>query len=345
MQMSYEQRIAEAPRSLFIAALNNAENGIRFYNNNLKSSEYVSYFDLAKIAREYSVELSKQGIKFQERVLLSAENTPEFVVAWLALLQLGAVPVPIPPSPTLAGDNSFMQRLTPILPNHENFICRMYDYEKWRDFPEAGKVQFIDIAGFSPIDKDSFLSDPVTFPLVTGDSEAFIQYTSGSTSDPKGVVITYSNIVANTTALADAIGVDNESCFLSWLPHYHDYGLVGNFMLCLLQHCNYVVTTPVAFIKRPIRFLQLVGRHKATAMCMPNFALEHILNASKLSLSEMETLDLASLQMWSVGAEPIALENLELIEQVFAAYGLKKGVMSPAYGLAEATIGVSWPVV
>ncbi len=341
MRLSYEQQTTEVPRSLFVAALNNRDKGIFFYNSDLKDSQHVSYFDLARIAREYASELSKQGIGFQERVLLCAENTPEFVIAWLALLQLGAVPVPLPPSATLSGDNSFVQRLTPILPSHTHFICRIGDYERWRDCPEAKWVQFIDISAFSLVIRDDFLSDPINFPLVTDDCEAFIQYTSGSTSAPKGVVITYRNIVENTAALADAIRVDDESSFLSWLPLYHDYGLVCNFMLCLLQHCDYVLTTPMAFIKRPIRFLQLVSRHNVTAMCMPNFALEHILSASKRSQDEMKTLDLSSLQWWSVGAEPIALDNMRLIEQTFDACGLSKGVMAPSYGLAEATVGVS----
>lgn len=260
---------------------------------------------------------------------------------WLALLQLGAVPVPMPPSATLAGDNSFAHRLAPILPNHTHFICRVGDYKKWRVCTEAKRVQFIDISGFSLARRDRSLSGSINFPLVTNDSEAFIQYTSGSTSTPKGIVITYRNIVENTAALADAIGVDDESCFLSWLPLYHDYGLVCNFMLCLLQSCDYVLTTPMAFIKRPIRFLQLISRHKVTAMCMPNFALEQIINASKRSRGEIKTLNLSSLQWWSVGAEPIALENIQLIEQTFATSGLNKGVMAPSYGLAEATVGVS----
>ncbi len=341
MRLSYEQQTTESPGSLFTAALNNRDNGIRFYNNNLKDSEYVSYFNLARIAREYAAELSQQGVGFQARVLLCAENSPEFVIAWLALLQLGAVPVPIPPSATLAGDNSFLQRLSPILSCHEHFICRVGDYEKWRGCPEAREVQFIDISGFTPARRDFSRSGSITFPQVADHSEAFIQYTSGSTSAPKGIVITYRNIVENTAALADAIGVDDDSCFLSWLPLYHDYGLVCNFMLCLLQHCNYVLTSPMAFIRRPVRFLQLVGRHNASAMCMPDFALEQILDASERSQNEMKTLDFRSLRWWSVGAEPVALANLELIERTFASHGLNRGVIAPSYGLAEATVGVS----
>ncbi len=184
MHLSYEQQTIKAPKLLFAAALNNNNQGIHFYKNNLKDSEYISYFDLAKIAHEYAVELSKQGIGFQERILLCAENTPEFVIVWLALLHLGAVPVPMPPSATLAGDNSFLQRLTPILSSHEHFICRVSDYEKWCDCPEAEGVRFIDISRFSPAHKEYSLFDPITFPLITDDSEAFIQYTSGSTSTP-----------------------------------------------------------------------------------------------------------------------------------------------------------------
>ncbi|ASD68185.1 AMP-binding protein [Pseudoalteromonas piscicida] len=334
MRLSYQLASSTPTRDVFLAALNEKQAGIYFYQSDLKTKEFLTYFEIAQQARTFIPMLSALGIKQKTRVLLCAENTKEFVIAWFALLQIGAVPVPMPPSATLAGDNQFAARVEPMLAHHEHFICRQGDVDKLA----TANITFINIAGFSNcLESDS---SPITLPSFADSDEAFIQYTSGSTSAPKGIVINYRNIVENTAALASATQTDKQPTFLTWLPLYHDYGLICNFMLCLLQGYDLIITLPMAFIKRPIKFLQLVGEHQATSMCMPNFALEHIHKAVVQKQAALD-LDLCSVQWWSIGAEPISVQAMENLYEVLSPYGLAATALSPSYGLAEATVGVS----
>lgn len=325
------------PDQIFSRAFNRSDRGIRFYQPNLQDSRYFTYLELSNMAQRQVNLLLAAGVEPKQRVLICADNSLEFVLNWFALLQVAAVPVPVPPSATMAGDDAFAARLLPLMRHHTLLICRSQD---WAALGlDGANHQWLNIADCDT-SAPALPLQSIRLPWLAADDEAFIQYTSGSTSVPKGLVISYSNIIANTQTIAMGLGLTEHDRFLSWLPLYHDYGLVCNFMLCLLRGLDYVLCMPLSFVKRPLRFMALIARHQATAITMPNFGLQLLLDAA--AKQPPENCELSSLRWWSVGAEPVSVSVLDQIRHTFSPFGLKQGVLAPSYGLAEATVAVSF---
>ena len=168
-----------------------------------------------------------------------------------------------------------------------------------------------------------------------------LQYTSGSTGDPKGVTLTHANLLANMRAIAEAVQMGPQDVGVSWLPLYHDMGLIGAWLTLLLHGVPLVVMSPLAFLTRPERWLQAVSKYKGTIAAAPNFAYE--LCVRKISDKAMEGVDLSSWRAALNGAEPVNPETLERFTKRFAKFGFRREAMLPVYGLAEASLGVTFP--
>jgi 1-acyl-sn-glycerol-3-phosphate acyltransferase len=178
-------------------------------------------------------------------------------------------------------------------------------------------------------------------PVTDGSATAFIQYTSGSTGDPKGVVLSHANLVANVRAMIAALQATPADVFVSWLPLYHDLGLIGAWMGSLYCGVPLYVTSPLSFLVRPECWLKAVHRFRGTLSAAPNFAYELCIN--KIPDSELQGLDLSSWRVVANGAEPIAVRTLRRFIDKFAPYGFKPNAMSPVYGLAENSVGLTFP--
>jgi len=174
-----------------------------------------------------------------------------------------------------------------------------------------------------------------------GSDVALLQYTSGSTGDPKGVTLTHANLLANMRAIAEALEMGPSDVGVSWLPLYHDMGLIGAWLTLLLEGVPLVVMSPLAFLTRPERWLQVVSRHKGTIAAAPNFAFE--LCVRKISDKAMEGVDLSSWRAALNGAEPVNPETLERFTNRFQKFGFRREALLPVYGLAEASLGVTFP--
>jgi 1-acyl-sn-glycerol-3-phosphate acyltransferase len=174
-----------------------------------------------------------------------------------------------------------------------------------------------------------------------GDDIAFIQYTSGSTGAPKGVALTHDNLLANIRAMAHAIQATPRDVFVSWLPLYHDMGLIGAWLGSLYVGFPLVVMSPLAFLSRPLRWLQAIDRYRGTLSAGPNFAYELCLK--RIDDAALAQLDLSSWRLAFNGAEAVSPDTVRRFAQRFAGCGLRPQAMAPVYGLAEASVGLLFP--
>jgi len=162
---------------------------------------------------------------------------------------------------------------------------------------------------------------------------AFVQFTSGSTATPKGVVVTQRNLAANISAFVDALGGTSDDLAVSWLPLYHDMGLVGMALGALFVDADAVLLTPEAFVKRPVEWLRAISRHRGTVSFAPNFAYE--LAVRRVKDADLADLDLSSWRVAGCGAEPIHASTLAMFADKFRACGFRSTSFLPGYGLAE----------
>jgi 1-acyl-sn-glycerol-3-phosphate acyltransferase len=170
---------------------------------------------------------------------------------------------------------------------------------------------------------------------------ALLQYTSGSTGDPKGVMLTHANLLANVRAMIRGCGATPAETFVSWLPLYHDMGLIGAWLGVMCVGARLVLMSPVTFMGRPIRWLRAISAWKGTMSAAPNFAYD--LCATKLDEADLKDLDLSSWRIAFNGAEPVQAHTLERFAVRFAPYGFRREALSPVYGLAENSLGVTFP--
>jgi 1-acyl-sn-glycerol-3-phosphate acyltransferase len=174
-----------------------------------------------------------------------------------------------------------------------------------------------------------------------GSDPAFIQYTSGSTGAPKGVLLTHDNLLANIRAIAAGLRAQPSDVGVSWLPLYHDMGLIGSWLFCLVHGLPLDLQSPLAFLSRPERWLWAIHRRRATLSPAPNFAYE--LCARRIRDQDIEGLDLSSWRCALNGAEPVGPETIERFVRRFAPYGFRREAMMPVYGLAESSVALAMP--
>jgi 1-acyl-sn-glycerol-3-phosphate acyltransferase len=184
--------------------------------------------------------------------------------------------------------------------------------------------------------------EPIDVPAdPAADDIAFLQYTSGSTGDPKGVVLSHADLLANIRAMGEAAEVRSDDVFVSWLPLYHDMGLIGAWLGSLYYGVTLVSLSPLAFLANPRRWLAAIHTHRGTLSAAPNFAYELCLK--RLTDADLAGLDLSSWRWAFNGAEPVSPQTLRRFAERFAPCGLKAEALAPVYGLAEAAVGLAFP--
>ncbi|MCP4657668.1 MAG: fatty acyl-AMP ligase, partial [bacterium] len=176
-------------------------------------------------------------------------------------------------------------------------------------------------------------------PPPTGDTLAFLQYTSGSTAAPKGVMVSHRNLLHNQQAIRRATGLGKGDRVAGWLPLYHDMGLIGNVFQPLYLGIPCVLMPPLAFLQKPVRWLRAISRYRATTSAAPDFAYAMCVN--RISAAERAELDLSCWRVALNGAEPVRAETLERFARTFAPCGFRAEAFFPCYGLAEATLLVT----
>jgi 1-acyl-sn-glycerol-3-phosphate acyltransferase len=299
----------------------------------------ISYDELGKQSDLVAAGLQRAGLEPRQTVAIMLPTGPEYFHAYLGILRAGGIPVPIYPPARLSQIEEHVRRHAGILANAEaTFLVTV---------PEArGVARLLEarVAGLRRIVTVAELNDDrgVLSPVPVGRHDiAFIQYTSGSTGDPKGVVVTHAGLLANIRAIGQMIDVGPDDVFVSWLPLYHDMGLICAWLASLYFAMPLVVMSPLAFLARPERWLQAIQRYRGSISAAPNFAYE--LCVKRIEDAQIEGLDLSSWRLAANGAEPVIPETLRRFTERFARYGFQPGAMTPVYGLAECTVGLLCP--
>ena len=300
----------------------------------------MTYAQLADAARKVAAALITRDIVPGDRIALMLPTSLDFFASFFGILYAGAIPVPIYPPARLSQLEEHMYRQAGILRNAGARILITV--------PQALRLaSFLrgQVPSLSAIESVAGLtaqSSPCQLPLISsGEATAFIQYTSGSTGDPKGVVLSHANLLANIRAIGTAVNATSADVFVSWLPLYHDFGLIGAWLGSLYFAASFYVMSPLSFLRRPESWLWAIHHYRATLSAAPNFAYE--LCFTKIDPEDIEGLDLSSLRMVANGAEPVSAQTLRRFTQTFERYGFKAGAMAPAYGLAENTLGLTFP--
>jgi acyl-CoA synthetase (AMP-forming)/AMP-acid ligase II len=294
--------------------------------------EVTTFHELDRGAREVAAWLNSRPETNRPVLLLFEPGGAEFWRAFLGCLYAGVTAIPAP----LPYDERSMQRVAGILRDADSRLA--LTTTKLRDLLAAG---IEGIALDRPIlvvaTDDSPLAHPDswTSPPLTHDTVAFLQYTSGSTGDPKGVVVTHGNVLHNDAAIAGALSVSSASVLVGWIPHFHDMGLLGA-LAAFLNGANLVVMSPLAFLKQPVRLLKAISDYRGTVSAAPNFAYDLI--ARRVTVEQLTGLDLSSWEIALNGAEPVRRRTVERIKDMLAPAGFKPSAMRPAYGMAEVTL-------
>jgi 1-acyl-sn-glycerol-3-phosphate acyltransferase len=299
----------------------------------------LSYGDLATQSRRLAGGLVESDIMPGDRVALMLPTSLDFFTAFFGVLYAGAIPVPIYPPMQRTQIEDYARRQAGILRNAGARLLITV--------PEGIRLAAL-LQGLVPslslIESATTLSRSAdaTLPKLRDPSAtALIQYTSGSTGDPKGVVLSHANLLANVRAIGRVVAANSSDVFVSWLPLYHDMGLIGAWLGCLHYGAPLYAMSPLAFLARPYSWLWAIHRFRGTISAAPNFAFELCL--SKIDDSDLEGLDLSSLRFVGNGAEPVSVDTLRRFIKRFAGYGFQPGAMAPVYGLAENAVAVTLP--
>jgi 1-acyl-sn-glycerol-3-phosphate acyltransferase len=306
--------------------------------------EELTYGDLDRRARAVAAGLAGLGIGSARsrgaKVGIMLPTGLEYFAAFLGTLLAGGVPVPLYPPARKSQIEDHLRRQGGILDNAEASV--LVTVPEVLPLARLLRVQLPGLKRLVTVEELS--SSPAAAPPpapLEGSDTAFLQYTSGSTGNPKGVVLTHANLLANLRAIGEGSEILPDDVIVSWLPLYHDMGLIGAWMGSLYYGLPLVLMSPLSFLARPSRWLWAIHRHRGTLSPAPNFAYE--MCVQKIDDAEVEGLDLSSWRAALNGAEPVSPQVMGRFVERFSRYGFRREAMVPVYGLAECSLAVAFP--
>jgi acyl-CoA synthetase (AMP-forming)/AMP-acid ligase II/aryl carrier-like protein len=312
------------------------------YHDGEQEQRSVSYGELYERALGILHHLQRLGARPGDRLLLFLTNNEAFIDAFWAAILGGIVPVPVAPG---------------ISDEHRHKLLRIASQlgdpflytdnrlrERLRNFAEQQQLQ----AAYARLAQRALVTDDLVdigragrVHAARAEDVAFIQYSSGSTSSPKGVVLTHANLLANLRGATAGAGFNEQDVSLSWMPLTHDMGLIGFHIYQIANRATVHQMATELFVRRPVLWLQLAARIGATLLCSPNFGYRHYLKV--LGERSVADLDLSAVRVIFNGAEPISLSLCDEFMNRMAEARLARNAMFPVYGLAEASVAVSFP--
>jgi fatty-acyl-CoA synthase len=305
----------------------------------------LTYSALWKQSVAVAKGLTVHGLGHGDTVAIMLRTEPAFFSSFFGTLLAGCVPVPLYPPFRADQIEEYARRQVGILHNAGARLMIT--------FAEVERVAAL-LVGQVPslktvVTEDMLVTDGSDRPglrpsrRLTSEDSALIQYTSGSTGHPKGVLLSHANLLANIRAIQISLDIGPDDVGVSWLPLYHDMGLIGAWLGMLYLGTPLVLMSPLAFLARPARWLWALHSHRGTLSPAPNFAYDLCVN--RIAHDEIEGLDLSSVRVLLNGSEAVLPETLERFTARFAPYGFQPGALAPVYGLAECTVGLTAPPV
>jgi fatty-acyl-CoA synthase len=306
------------------------------------ATESLTYSALLEGAERIAAGLAARGIHRGDTVAIMLPTGAEFLQAFMGVLIAGGIAVPLYPPARLDRMAEYLERQARILANAEARVMIA--------MPEAAPVARV-LRTLAPalsvivtVDQVSERSRRGGEPVTIGaDDAALIQYTSGSTGSPKGVLLTHAAILANIRAIGAGVELRPTDVAVSWLPLYHDMGLIGTWLSGLVQGFPVSLMSPLAFLARPERWLWALHRRRGSLSAAPNFAYE--LCVKKVRDESIEGLDLSAWRCALNGSEPVSPATLDRFAARFERYGFRREAFMPVYGLAESAVALSFSPV
>jgi acyl-CoA synthetase (AMP-forming)/AMP-acid ligase II/alkylation response protein AidB-like acyl-CoA dehydrogenase/acyl carrier protein len=293
----------------------------------------ITYGELEQRARAIGATLAQRAPQGSRALLLYPAGL-EFITVYFACLIAGLVAVPA----TIPHKNRASRRLKALLDDADPALILTHS-----DVEPAIKasLSLVDAEARVCLSSDTLAlsGDVAALPQIRPTDTAFLQYTSGSTSMPKGVEITHLNIASNVESIRQGFGFTPDSVMVSWLPLFHDMGLIGSVVSPMYVGFHCVLMAPAAFLKNPVMWLDAISRYRGTCAGAPNFGWEYC--AKKITEEQKERLDLASLKVAYNGSEPVRASTLRSFTSAFERCGMRPAAMFPCYGMAETTLFVA----
>jgi len=294
----------------------------------------VTFADLERRAQVLATSLSHRAQPAERAVLLFPPGL-DFIIAFFACILAGLIPVPMMIPRRMSARDAAEAILADCSPRlaltTRDLAARRPDVIE--------RIRKPDLEWILPEHGEGTALQDVGVAAAEPDDIALLQYTSGSTSEPKGIMVSHRNLLDNAEMIRRALGNGRQSTFVCWVPHYHDMGLILNLLQTLYVGALCVLMAPVTFMQRPLGWLRAIHAYRADVATAPNFAFD--LCVLRFRADQMRGVDLSSWQVALNGAEPVRADTLRQFSRTFAPYGFDPNAFYPAYGLAEATLLVS----
>ena len=313
--------------------------GFRFLGLD-RQERYFPYEGLEEEAHRRAAHLLARGFRPHQRIALVIPEPHEFVLSFLGATVAGLVPVPVFPRANFKNADGYVEILAHIVRTAEAsaVLCMASNLDVVRRIADHGLQA--PVLQLQPLFEEA--PPPAVLPQVTEDDLCFLQFTSGSTHKPKGVMVTHGNLVANAQAFLGPRGLDrnDDDVGVSWLPLFHDMGLIGFALGTLVCDIPVVLMPTESFGRSPRLWLEKITEHRGTITFAPNFAWGLV--TKRLKDRDIEALDLSSLRVAGCGAEPIRARTLEAFADRLAPAGFRREAFLPCYGMAESTLAITF---
>ena len=304
-----------------------------------ENPQEISYEKLLISAQTIAAGLQQRSLSPGQTVAIMLPTSSDYLFSFFGILLAGGIPVPIYPPFRPSQFEDHMRRQAGILNNSQTVMLITVPEAKAAARLLKGQVVTLrSIVSPQELTTSQYQLNP---PILRAQDIAFLQYTSGSTGNPKGVILTHAQLLANIRIMGETVQAKSTDTFVSWLPLYHDMGLIGAWFGSLYHACPLVLMSPLAFLTDPSRWLWMIHKFRGTLSAAPNFAYGLCLH--KLQDKDIKGLDLSCWRFAFNGAEPISPQTIRHFSRRFSTYGFRPEAMSPVYGLAEVGVGLAFP--